>query len=370
MSGIYIHVPFCKQKCTYCDFASFPRELGKAESYFACLYREIEGRSKQYPGRVIDTIYIGGGTPSVVEAKFIAGAIRQVKKCFHVRETCEITIELNPGTVDEEKIKEYKSVGINRFSIGLQTGYDEQLKKLNRIHTAKDFLNCCNLLKGENISADILIGLSGQTLDQVKKTVDLAIAGGVSHISVYALTPEVGTPIYTDYLNGELLSDDEVADIYDGIRAYLKEKGFNRYEVSNFCLDGYQSRHNMNYWKRGEYIGVGVSASSFMENRRFTNTFSIDEYINAVIYNKSPEISSDIIDDADARFEFIMLALRTEIGLNIKEYNKKFNGDFESEYKTELNKKAQFLERNGDNLKIKEEYLYVQNDIILAFMKG
>ena len=108
MSGIYIHVPFCKQKCTYCDFASFPREIGKAESYFACLYREIEGRSKQYPGRVIDTIYIGGGTPSVVPAKLIAGAIRQVKKCFHVRETAEITIELNPGTVDEEKIKEYK----------------------------------------------------------------------------------------------------------------------------------------------------------------------------------------------------------------------------------------------------------------------
>lgn len=370
MSGIYLHVPFCKQKCTYCDFASYPREIGKAESYFACLYREIEGRSKQYPGRVIDTIYIGGGTPSVVPAKFIAGAIRQIKKCFHVRETAEITIELNPGTVDEEKIKEYKSVGINRFSIGLQTGYDDQLKRLNRIHTAKDFLNCCNLLKGENISADILIGLSNQTLEQVKKTADLAIAGGAKHISVYALTPEVGTPIYTDYLNGELLSDDEVADIYDGIRAYLKEKGFNRYEVSNFCLDGYRSRHNMNYWKRGEYIGVGVSASSFMENRRFTNTFSIDEYMNAVIYNKSPEISSDVIEDADARFEFIMLALRTEDGLNIKEYNKTFDSDFDNEYKIELNKKSQFLERNGDNLKIKEEYLYVQNDIILAFMKG
>ena len=370
MSGIYIHVPFCKQKCTYCDFASYPREIGKAESYFACLYREIEGRSKQYPGRVIDTIYIGGGTPSVVDAKFIAGAIRQVKKCFHVRETAEITIELNPGTVDDEKIKTYKSVGINRFSIGLQTGYDDQLKRLNRIHTAKDFLTCCNLLKGENISADVLIGLCGQTLEQVKKTVDLAIAGGVSHVSVYALTPEVGTPIYTDYLNGELLSDDEVADVYDGIRAYLKEKGFNRYEVSNFCKDGYRSRHNMNYWKRGEYIGVGVSASSFMENRRFTNTFNIDEYMNAVIYNKSPEISSDLIEDYDARFEFIMLALRTEDGLNVKEYNKLFNSDFDEEYSVQLNKKAQFLERNGDNLKIKEEYLYVQNDIILAFMKG
>ncbi len=369
MAGIYIHVPFCKQKCTYCDFASFPREIGKAESYFACLYREIQGRAKQYPDKIINTIYIGGGTPSAVNSNLIAGAIRQVKKCFTVKKDAEITIELNPGTVDKEKIKEYKSVGINRFSIGLQTGYDDQLKRLNRIHTAKDFLQTCSLLKGENISADILIGLHDQTIEQVQKTVDLAIAGGVSHLSVYALTPEVGTPIYTDYLNGELLSDDETADIYDGIVKYLKEKGFNRYEVSNFCKDGFYSRHNMNYWKRGEYIGVGVSASSFVNERRFTNTFSIDEYMNAVIYNKSPEISSDEIEFSDAKFEKIMLALRTAEGLNIKEFDELFKTNFDSEYKTVLDKKMPFLERNGDNLKIKDEYLYVQNDIILAFMK-
>ena len=247
MAGIYIHIPFCKQKCTYCDFASFPKEIGKIESYFACLYREIEGRAKQYSNKVFDTIYIGGGTPSFVEPKFIVGAIKQVKKCFKLSSNPEITIELNPGTVDENKIKEYKSVGINRFSIGLQTGYDEQLKRLNRIHTAKDFLLTTNLLRGENISADILLGLHSQTLEQVKKSIDLAIAGGVSHISAYALTPEVGTPIYTDYLNGELLSDDEVADIYDGVREYLKEKGFYRYEVSNFAKKGFESKHNLNY---------------------------------------------------------------------------------------------------------------------------
>lgn len=369
MAGLYIHIPFCKQKCTYCDFASYPKEIGKTESYFACLYREIEGRSKQYSNKKIDTVYIGGGTPSVVPAKFVAGAIRQVKKCFDLNKNAEITVELNPGTVDEEKIKEYKSVGINRFSVGLQTGYDEQLKRLNRIHTAKDFLLCCKMLKGENVSADILIGLHSQTAEQVKKTVDLAIAGGVKHLSVYALTPEVGTPIYTDYLNGELLSDDEVADIYDEVREYLKEKGFYRYEVSNFAMKGYESRHNMNYWKRGEYIGVGVSASSFMDGRRFTNTFKIDEYINAVIYNKSPEISSDLIDGDDAEFEFIMLGLRTADGIIVKEFNSLFGADFEKKYGDALLKKQRFLSRDGDRLKIKEEYLYVQNDIILEFMK-
>lgn len=369
MIGIYVHVPFCKQKCTYCDFASFPKELSKAESYFACLYREIEGRSKQFGKREVSSIYVGGGTPSVVESKFIAGAIRQIRKCFNVIDDAEITVELNPGTVNEEKIKEYKSVGVNRFSVGLQTGYDDQLKRLNRVHTAKDFLLCMNMLKGENVSADVLIGLHEQTAEQVKKTVELAIAGGVCHISVYALTPEVGTPIYTDYLNGELLSEDEVADIYEETVKYLKEKGFNRYEVSNFCKDGFYSRHNMNYWKRGEYIGVGVSASSFMDNRRFTNSFKIDEYMNAVIYNKSPEISSDIIEGEDAKFEFIMLALRTADGVDINEFNKTFSADFDKEYSEPLRKKGKYLQRNGDKLKIKDEYLYVQNDIILEFMK-
>ncbi len=368
MAGLYLHVPFCKQKCTYCDFASFPKEMGKAESYFACLYREIEGRAKQYPDTILDTIYIGGGTPSVVDSKFIVGAIRQIKKFFTVKKDAEITIELNPGTVDESKIKDYKSVGINRFSIGLQTGFDDQLKRLNRIHTAKDFLLCCNLLKGENVSADILIGLHDQTLEQVKKSIDLAIAGGVSHISTYALTPEVGTPIYTDYLNGELLSDDEVADIYDGVIAYLKEKGFDRYEVSNFAKDGKRSKHNMNYWKRGEYIGVGVAASSFMKGRRFTNSFKIDEYMNAIIYNKSPEISSDQIEGKDAEFEFIMLGLRTADGINVKDFNTLFNQDFAKKYEHVLNKKKQFLDFDGEILKIKDEFLYVQNDIILAFL--
>ena len=369
MAGFYIHVPFCKSKCTYCDFASFPKEIGKTESYFACLYREIEGRAKQYENTVIDTIYIGGGTPSVVAAKYIAGAIRQVKKCFKVKPDAEITIELNPGTVDKDKIDEYKSVGINRFSIGLQTGYDDQLKRLNRIHTAKDFLLCTNLIKGENISADILIGLHDQKAEQVFKSIELAIAGGVKHLSVYALTPEVGTPIYTDYLNGELLSDDETADIYDKVVEYLKEKGFYRYEISNFCLDGYRSKHNLNYWERGEYIGVGVSASSFMRGRRFTNSFKIDEYMNAIIYNKSPEISSDTIEGDDAEFEMIMLALRTADGMSIEKFNMTFNKDFLIEYKKVLDKKAEYLTIENGRIKIKDKYLYVQNSILLDFMK-
>lgn len=368
MAGIYVHVPFCKSKCTYCDFASFPNEIGKTESYFACLYREIQGRGIAYGKKQINTIYFGGGTPSIVDPKFISGAIKQIKKCFNVVDDPEITIEINPGTIDEAKVKAYKTAGINRFSIGLQSGYDDQLKRLNRIHTAKDFLLCCKLLKGENLSADILIGIQNQTYEQVEKTIDLAIAGGVKHLSMYALTPEVGTPIYTDYLNGELLSDDEVADIYDKARAYLKDKGFYRYEVSNFAVKGYESKHNLNYWKRGEYVGVGVSASSFADNRRWTNSYSIDEYCNAIIYNKSPEISSEIIEGKDAEFEFVMLGLRTEDGIDVKEYESLFNENFDVRYASALKKKGEYLEKTGTRIKIKDEYLYVMNDIIMEFM--
>ena len=369
MSGLYIHAPFCKQKCTYCDFASFPKELGKAESYFACLYREIEGRSKQYPKTILDTIYIGGGTPSVVDSKFIVGAIRQVKKCFTVKKDAEITIELNPGTVDEKKIKDYLSVGINRFSIGLQTGFDDQLKKLNRIHTAKDFLLLTNMLKGQNISADILIGLSGQNIDQVKKSIDLALAGGVSHLSVYALTPEVGTPIYTDYLNGELPDSDEVAQLYEFGYKLLEEKGYQRYEVSNFAKPGFESRHNLNYWKRGEYIGVGVSASSFMQGKRFTNTFDLDEYMKCIISGFYPAITSEEVEEKDAKFEYVMLALRTKYGVNMQEYKAKFGTSLGDDFPQALKKTVKFLELEGDNLRIKPEHLYVQNSILMYFLE-
>ena len=166
-----------------------------------------------------------------------------------------------------------------------------------------------------------------------------------------------------------MLSDDETADIYDEVRRYLAEKGFNRYEVSNFALPGYESKHNLNYWKRGEYIGLGVSASSFIDGRRFTNSFSIDEYCNAIIYNKNPEISSDVIEGEDACFEYIMLGLRTEKGIDVEKFNFEFGCDFKEKYADALKKKEKFMDFDGKTLKIKPEYIYVQNDIILAFMK-
>ncbi|MDE7158471.1 MAG: radical SAM family heme chaperone HemW, partial [Clostridiales bacterium] len=303
MAGIYLHIPFCKHKCTYCDFTSFPNRLNFAEAYMACLYKEIEMRGKQFDEQlkdtVFDTVYIGGGTPSVIDPKYIYGAMNQIKKCFHLSKDPEITIEMNPGTVSEQKIQTYRRAGINRFSIGLQTAIDEQLENLNRIHTVREYLYCASLLKGENFSADVMLGLKGQTKDDVKKTIEVAVASGAKHISMYALTPEDGTPIYTDYLNGELPDGDEVRALYDYGRKLLAKYGFSRYEVSNFCKAGYESKHNLNYWRRGEYIGLGVSASSFIANKRFTNTFDLDEYIKCILSGFLPVIESEEVSGTD-----------------------------------------------------------------------
>ena len=369
MAGIYIHVPFCRHKCSYCDFVSFPDKIEYAEAYMACLYKELKMRGEELKDYTFDSVYFGGGTPSYIPPKLILGAMNQVKKCFHLAKNAEVTLELNPGTIGENKVQTYREAGINRYSIGLQTAVDEQLEDLGRIHNARDYVYATKLLQGENFSTDVMLGLKNQTADDVKKTIELAAACGSKHISMYALTVEDGTPIYTDYLNGELPDSDEVADLYDFGRKLLKEKGYERYEISNFALPGYESRHNLNYWRRGEYIGVGVAASSFMKGKRFTNTFDLDEYMKCLISGFFPAVTCEEVSEADAKFEFIMLALRTRYGVSLAEYEKRFGKTFGEDFPVALQKSSRYLEREEDSIRIKEEYLYVQNSVLMPFME-
>ena len=369
MAGIYIHIPFCRQKCSYCDFVSFPDKIGYAEAYMACVYKELKMRGEELKGRVFDTVYFGGGTPSYIPPKLILGAMNRIRECFTLSENPEITLELNPGTIGEEKVKIYEKAGINRFSIGLQTAIDEQLEDLGRIHTARDYVYATKLVKGKNFSTDIMLGLKNQTKEDVRKTVELASACGSSHISMYALTVEDGTPIYTDYLNGELPDSDEVAELYDYGRALLAERGYKRYEISNFCKEGFESRHNMNYWQRGEYIGVGLAASSFMNGKRFTNTFNLDDYMKCVISGFFPAVDCEEVSETDAKFEKVMLALRTSKGLSLSDYKKEFSSDLEEDFPSALAKTRKYLDEEGDIIRIKDEYLYVQNQILMPFME-
>lgn len=368
MAGIYIHIPFCRHKCSYCDFVSYPDKIDLAEAYMACLYKELKMRGEQLKDYTFDTIYFGGGTPSYIPPKLILGAMNQIRNCFRLAKKVEVTLELNPGTIGESKVATYKRAGVNRFSIGLQTAIDSQLEDLGRIHNARDYVYATTLLKGENFSTDVMLGLKNQTKDDVAKTIELAHRCGSKHISMYALTVEDGTPIYTDYLNGELPDSDEVAEMYEFGRKLLENKGYHRYEVSNFALDGYEGKHNLNYWKRGEYIGVGVSASSFIRGKRFTNTFDLDEYIKCIVSGHEAAVTCEEVDEADAKFEFIMLGLRTRYGVSLKEYEQTFGVSIAKDFPNALKKSVEYLSLDGDVLTIKDEYLYVQNSVLMPFM--
>lgn len=367
--GIYIHVPFCKSKCTYCDFASYPHEIGKCELYFACLYKEMKAKLSSMKNKVFNSVYFGGGTPSFIEPKFIYGAMKLIYSECKLSKNAEITLEVNPGTLDEKKVKVFKNAGINRFSVGLQSSNDSTLESINRIHNKQDFIKCMYLLKDFNTSVDVMIGLPNETFNDVKNTIDLVSSfKNVKHISLYTLKAEEGTPMFTKYLNGELLSDDEMADIYAKSVDYLKEKGFFRYEVSNFCKDGYYSRHNYNYWTRGEYIGFGVSASSFIDNRRFTNTESIDNYCKCILANKVAEIYTENIEGFERNKEYAMLALRTERGVVLENYFKTFGTDFLKDFELAIKNNANYLDINEKRIRIKDEYLFVQNSILVDFI--
>ncbi|MCH5146763.1 MAG: radical SAM family heme chaperone HemW [Clostridiales bacterium] len=368
MAGIYVHIPFCKSKCRYCDFASFPDKITFAESYMACVYREMSMRKEELKDYTFNTLYIGGGTPSVVDESYIAMLVAAAKKNFNLTKDAEITIEINPGTVSAGKIDMYSKCGINRYSVGLQTAIDSQLREIGRIHTLNEFVTCAKLLMGKNFSVDVMIGLKDQTVDDIIKTIEVAAAFGASHISMYALTPEDGTPIYTDYLNGELPDSDEVAQMYEAGVKKLKELGFDRYEVSNFAKKGKESRHNMNYWNRGEYIGFGVAASSCINNIRFTNTFDLDEYFKCILSGHLAVIDREDVDIEGQKEEFIMLALRTSKGLDLDEYERLFGAKFQEEFAAEIQKMREYVEVNGNFLRIKDEYLFVQNTIIIEFL--
>lgn len=367
MAGIYVHIPFCKSKCSYCDFASFPDKLCYAESYMACVYREMAKRKDELKGYEFDTLYIGGGTPSVIDEKYVAMLLASARKNFKLSENAEITIEVNPGTVSAGKIALYKKCGVNRFSVGLQAAQDNLLADLGRIHNLKDFLSCAKLLKGENFSADVMFGLKNQTAADLEKTIEIAAEAGASHISAYALTPEDGTPVYTDYLNGELPDGDEVAALYEAGLKKLRALGYERYEVSNFCKKGRQSRHNLNYWDRGEYIGFGVSASSHINNVRFTNTFDLDEYFKCILSDNFAVVDSEKIDEEGREEEYIMLRLRTAAGIDLAKFKSLFGADFKAKYSAQMKKLSGSLYVDEKTVKIKDEYLFVQNSVIVEF---
>lgn len=382
--GIYIHIPFCKQKCYYCDFVSFSNKEEYIEKYVETVKREID--SYDLSNYNITTIYIGGGTPSRIPSEKIQEILGKIKQKISKNQTrwedIEITIELNPGTVDEEKIKKYKEIGINRLSIGLQSTNNKLLKEIGRIHTFEDFKNTYNLVKKvgfENINVDLMIGLPNQTISDVKESLNEIIKLNPTHVSVYSLIVEENTKMEQLINSKELQLPDEELErqMYWYVKNTLELNGYNHYEISNFAKKGKESKHNLNCWEQKEYIGLGLAAYSYLNGVRYGNTSNIEEYINVQdFYNRSEleESGIRIVDEVqtleDKRKEYMLLGLRKIEGVSIQKFKEKFVENPIFLFRKELEKlvNEELIAIDGDCIRLTNKGLDLANIVWEEFV--
>jgi len=317
---LYIHIPFCVRKCLYCDFFSIPYDESLAKAYIDALSKELI--LKKEPANTLKTIYIGGGTPSLLPNECFTQLFRCLRDNFHLSSSPEITVEANPGTINQSKIDTLLFLGVNRLSIGIQSFNDKELKTLGRIHTSDDALRSIELIKHtglDNFSIDLMYGIPGQTMDSWRKSILKAIGLSPAHISTYELTPEENTPLYELIQSHNTTMPDEelILEMYNHVIDYLKTCGYEHYEVSNFALPGFRCIHNLNYWERGEYIGAGAGSHSFVKGVRSNNIKDVNNYIDDLNKGIIPEIESTKLIPLDTVKEFIFLGLRKMEGVNI-----------------------------------------------------
>lgn len=356
--GIYIHIPFCIQKCYYCDFISYTNKFDLQKEYINKVIEEIKQNEELIKNRYVTTIYIGGGTPSAIEAQYIKQILDDIYKITNINnKECEITIEVNPGTVTKEKLSMYKNCGINRISIGLQSTNDKLLKQIGRIHNYKDFLNTYNLVKQfgfKNVNVDLMLGLPNQNIEDLKQSLNILTSLELTHISVYSLIIEQGTKI-EKMINQKQLSlpdEDEERNQYKYTKDYLELKGFKHYEISNFAKQGFESKHNINCWEQKEYIGIGAAAHSYINKIRYSNTECIDDYI--IKDFKNIKIIHEKQDEKDMQKEYMLLGLRKLDGVKISDFKAKFGENPIYLFRKELDKlvKTDLITVDLDTIKL------------------
>ncbi len=369
--GIYIHIPFCAAKCKYCDFNSHVGNIDEQKKYIAALCREISESEERYKGICVDSIYFGGGTPTVLSTESLIMILDAVRSVFDIDEDCEITTECNPGTVDEKYFEKLHRGGFNRLSIGIQSANDALLRMLGRIHKFDDCRECVKAAKSagfDNISGDLMFGLPTQKMYVWHETLKAAAELGLKHISAYALKIEEGTPFAR---KGYSAADDDTSrDMYDLCSDYLSDMGYERYEISNFAMRGYESRHNLKYWRCIDFIGFGAGAYSCFGGRRFCNIANTAAYIKAVSDKKTAVLHGDILSEFDKMSEFVYLGLRIRDGISESEFLRRFSTPIDEIFGDELNKniKRGTLIRKDGRIYIPSEYVYVSNAIMSDFV--
>ena len=384
--GLYIHIPFCKQKCKYCDFVSFSNKEKLIEEYIKCLCQELEevgeGIKLDIENKVSDiievrTIYIGGGTPSFINEKHIEQIMQVIRDNYTIQPNAEITVEVNPGTADAEKLKKYKELGINRLSIGVQSTNNNLLNMLGRIHTYEEFESTYNLARKvdfNSINIDFIIGLPNQTIEDVEDILEKVKRLNPEHVSVYSLILEEGTPLSKMVANHELYmpADELEREMYWRIKKGLENLGYTHYEISNFAKPGMEAKHNLDCWEQKEYMGFGIAAHSYVDDARFSNIENIEEYIKNYKENKQENnfILHEKQDLEEKMKEYMILGLRKIEGVDCSKFENKFSKDIFEVFEKEIEKlvREELIEIKEGKIKLSNEGIDLANIVWEEFI--
>ena len=374
--GVYIHIPFCRKKCGYCDFPSVAGHEADMESYTEALCAELAAKGEQLASQgKAATIYIGGGTPTALPVPLLARVIQTARAVLPTAEDLEFTVEANPGTVTLETMTMLSALGVNRVSIGAQEFNDAILKRIGRIHTAQDIRDAVRWARAAlivNVSVDLMYGLPGQTMDDLQWSVGSSMDLAVNHISVYGLTVENGTPFAREQENGtlNLPSDEAEEEMYDYLAETLPKFGFRRYEISNYSRHDFTCRHNLGYWQDLPYFGFGAAAHSYHDGRRTANTRDIGAYIRAIKNGESPTHTEETVTREKHIEEFCFLALRTATGIDREKFAKTFGQEMESLYKKSIDnlKAKKYLEETPTHFRLTPLGMKFGNQAFSSFL--
>lgn len=375
-AGIYIHIPFCRSRCSYCDFATGMYSAAMAERYVLSLINEIGSWREIERPETVETIYFGGGTPSLLTPLQLETLLNAVRRRFRVSPDIEVTMEMNPGTVTPETLKKFRSLGVNRASFGAQTFDDSELTRLGRSHTSDDTRRTFRYLRDagfDNVSFDLIAGLPGQTMAGWQRNLDEAFSLRPEHLSFYLLEVHEGTPLANHVRSGlqPKPDDDLAADMYEVMLDGAVEAGYEHYEISNLCLPGYQSRHNTKYWTGAPYYGFGCSAHSYDGAfRRWANERELVRYMEMIEQNRRASVSEIQLTEADRQSEAVFLGLRMMQGFSFKEYRRVFGADLRTEHENDLARfrEAGLIECSGDLLKLTRAGALLSNEVFSAFV--